>query len=124
MSTSSVYNKSSRYVHGGVTEVGELGLEWWERQNIPTADTDTIFTVDSFHANRLDLISSAFYGEPRWWWVIAQINNILDPQQEVIEGLVISIPTRERLMMILDGKTGGFYSTREKNINIISPVIV
>lgn len=121
---SSVNNKSSRYVHGGNTEVGQLGLEWWERRIIPTDESDLLFTVDSFHSNRLDLIATIFYGEPRWWWIIAQMNNILDPQQEVYEGRQLAIPSKDRLMMLLNGRTGGFQSTREKNLNIISPVIV
>lgn len=122
--TNSVFNKSSRYVHGGKTEVGELGLEWWEKRNLSVDSTDTSFVVDTFHANRLDLIASIFYGEPRWWWVLAQINNILDPMQEVVEGRILFIPTRERLMVLLNGKVGGTNSTRIKNLNIISPVIV
>ena len=60
MVKSSIFNKSSRYVHGGRTEVGEVGLEWWERRNITTDASDLLFTVDKFHANRLDLISNIF----------------------------------------------------------------
>ena len=114
----------SRYVHGGNTETGELGTEWWDRRLIPTDPSDVIYVVDSFHASRLDLIASAFYNEPRYWWVIAQCNNILDPVTEVFEGRRLSIPSPDRLMIILNGKTGGYKSTREKNINIISPIIV
>jgi len=124
MPANSVSNKASRYVHGGNTEIGEIGLEWWDRRIIPTDESDTIFTVDNFHTNRLDLISTIFYGEPRWWWVIAQMNNILDPNQEVYSGRQLAIPSKDRLMLILNGKTGGFKSTRKKNFNIISPVIV
>ena len=43
-----------------------------------TDSSDTFLTVDAFHSNRLDLIATAVYGEPRWWWILAQINNILD----------------------------------------------
>jgi hypothetical protein len=124
MAASSVFNKLSRYVHGGDTEVGEIGLEWWDRRSIPTDPSDSIFIVTAFHAKRLDLIASAFYNEPRYWWVIAQVNNILDPQTEVYEGRKLAIPSADRLMIILNGNTGGYTSTREKNVNIISPVIV
>lgn len=124
MASNSVYNKLSRYVHGGNTEIGDLGLEWWDRRNIPTDPTDHLFTVDYFHAGRLDLIATIFYGEPRWWWIIAQVNNILDIQQEVFEGRQLAVPAKDRLMIIMNGKTGGFTSTREKNFSIISPVIV
>lgn len=124
MNKSSVYNKTSRYVHGGSTEVGELGIEWWERRNFKTDPTDTIFTVDNFHSNRLDLIANIFYGEPRYWWIIAQVNNILDPQQEVYPGRILSIPSKDRLMLLLNGKVGGFNSERQQDLNIIAPVIV
>ena len=121
---SSVFNKLSRYVHGGSTEVGEIGLEWWERRVIPTNSTDILFTVDKFHENRLDLIANVFYGQPKYWWIIAQVNNILDPNVEVIEGRQLAIPSKDRLMILMNGRVGGQPSSREKNLNIISPVIV
>ncbi len=124
MTISSVYSKTSRFVHGGATEVGELGVEWWERRNIKPDQSDNVFTVDEFHKNRLDLISNIFYGEPRYWWIIAQVNNILDPQFEVIPGRILFIPTKDRLMILLNGRVGGFNSEREKDLTIISPVIV
>ena len=124
MSASSVFNKMSRYVHGGKTEVGEVGLEWWERRKIPTDSTDLMFTVDKFHSNRLDLIANIFYGEPRYWWIIAQANNILDPNAEVTEGRMLAIPTKDRIMILMNGRVGGSTTSREKNLNIISPVIV
>ena len=29
--------------------------------------------------DRLDIISTSFYGTPKYWWVIAMANNIIDP---------------------------------------------
>jgi hypothetical protein len=124
MTTNSVYNPSSRYVHGGVTEVGSVGLEWWERRKLVVDPTDYVFTVDYFHAGRLDLIATLFFGEPRYWWVIGQINNILDPLAEVVAGRVLYIPNQDRLFLILTGKQGGINSERQKDIRIISPIIL
>lgn len=124
MPNSSVYNNMSRYVHGGDTEVGEIGIEWWDKRKIPTASSDIIFTVDAFHKGRLDLIANIFFNEPRYWWVIAQMNNILDPVAEIFEGRQLVIPSKDRLLILLNGKMGGFPSERTKNLSIIAPVIV
>jgi len=63
---------------------------------IPDA-TDTIFTVTQASESRFDLISDAFYGTPHLWWVIARVNNILDPLLGVAAGTTLRIPTRERM---------------------------
>lgn len=122
--SSSLFNKSSRYVHGGNTEKGELGVEWWERFNFGSDESDDKVIIDAFHKGRLDLIANAFYGEPRYWWILAQINNILDPHTEVSEGRIIFVPKKERLLLLLNGRVGGSNSTREKNSNVISPIVI
>ena len=70
------------------------------------------------------MIASLFYDQPQYWWFLGQINNILDPVTEVVEGLRLYIPTKDRLFLMLTGKQGGINSTREKNIFIISPLVL
>lgn len=120
--TNSLYNKYSRYVAGGVTERANDMIEWWERFNFPRDPSDIVYTVENFYSQRLDLISSVFYQEPRYWWFIAQYNNILDPFTEVTAGRVLLIPTPSRLTLMLGNKQGGIDSTREA-VNVISPII-
>jgi hypothetical protein len=120
--TNSLYNKYSRYVGGGTTEVANNMIEWWERGIMPRDSTDIVYTVENFYAGRPDLISNAFYNEPRYGWVICQYNNIIDPFGEIVAGRILLIPTMARLPLLLLTKQGGVNSTREQ-VNLISPII-
>lgn len=123
MSTLSLQTKSSRYVAGGVSETGDVGVEWWERGVISQDVSDIIYTVEKIYEGRIDLLSSAFFNNSAYWWVIAQLNNIIDPMTEIIEGRVLVIPTTERLTFILGNNMGGKPSSRTP-INLISPIIM
>lgn len=113
MEKNSVFVKHSRYVSGGVTEVNSTALEWWDRNTFSTSPDDRNYVVERQFQGRLDLISDLFLGEPRYWWVIAMHNNIIDPYTEVVEGVVLYIPTPERVQSLISGKLGGVASTRE-----------
>lgn len=120
--TNSLLNKYSRYVAGGDTETLNGYLEWWERYTFKTDPSDIVYTVENFYENRPDLISSVFYGEPRYWWFIAQYNKILDPYSEITAGRILLIPSPDRLATMLGTKKGGSLSTKE-SVNLISPII-
>lgn len=115
---------TSRYVHGGVTEVGQRALEWWERNTFPNDSSDFQYAVENFYEGALHRLSAAVYGNPRYQWLIAQYNNIIDPFTEVTPGRVLFLPTKERLNLMLNGKVGGIPSTREGDPRVISPVVV
>lgn len=100
-SPSSLDNKYSRYVQGGTTETNKIGLDWWERRTLPKDPSDIIYYVENIYANRIDLLSSIFYGDSRYWWVIAQINDILDPHSEISPGRMLVIPTKDRVFSSL-----------------------
>jgi hypothetical protein len=118
----SLQNKNSRYVAGGLTETANGFIEWWERANFKRDESDIIYVVENFYENRLDLISAVFYGQSRYWWLLAQYNNILDPFSEVEAGRVLFIPTPDRVQMMTDTRKGGVPSTRIP-IKLISPII-
>lgn len=120
--TNSLYNKFSRYVAGGVTERTGNFLEWFEPAVFPKDASDQVYAVENIYENRLDLISAIFYNEPRYWWVIAQYNNIIDPFSEVTAGRMLLIPTANRLQGMLLHNRGGIDSTKEAQ-NLISPII-
>ena len=117
-----LHNKYSRYVAGGVTERGSTAVEWWERYNFLKDPSDQVYTVENFYEGRLDLIAAVFYNESRWWWFIAQYNNILDPFSEIVAGRVLLIPTQTRLNLMIGKIQGGVPSTRE-DVSVISPII-
>jgi hypothetical protein len=118
-----LYDKYSRYVAGGVSETANGFIEWWERSIFPSDSSDIVYTIENFYEGRMDLIASAFYDEPRFWWVIAQYNNILDPFGETTAGRVILIPTKDRLFQMLSSKKGGVPSTKQA-VNTISPLVI
>lgn len=119
----SVFNRYSRLVHGGITEVGNNRLEWHDRVVFPTDETDIVYAIERQFSGRPDMIASLFYNEPRYWWVIAQHNNILDPFSEMVTGRLISIPTKERLATMLTGSQGGMNSRRE-TVPLVPPIII
>jgi hypothetical protein len=123
MTTSSALVKTGRYVQGGLTEVGKLGLEWWDRYSFELDETDQIFTVSNSYVNRIDLIADTFYGEPRFWWIIAQYNNILDPWAEITIGRQLRLPTLNRLQLLFNKKTGGIKSSRTPE-SVLPPIVL
>lgn len=118
----SVYRPTSRYVAGGTTETNKLALEWWDRNYLDLDSTDKVYVVEAKFAGRLDLIAASFLGNPHHWWVIAMLNNILDPHSEIIEGTILYIPTTDRVNSLMSGQTGGVDSTREVPISIL-PIV-
>ena len=121
--SNSLYNKFSRYVAGGTAETANSKIEWWERNQLSSSNSDIVYTVENFYEGRLDLIASVFYNEPRYWWVIAQYNNVLNPFTEIIAGRILLIPSKDRLSLMLSSKPGGIDSTREP-VNTISPIVI
>lgn len=53
----------------------------------------TLFTVPQIFLGRLDLVSYAAYGIPDYWWLIAQVNDIMDPFSDMYTGQVLKIPS-------------------------------
>ena len=121
--TNSVNRRMSRFNAGGVTEVAQNRLEWWERSTFSPDANDRIYQVEMKFQGRIDLIAALFLGESRYWWIIAQYNSILDPYSEISEGKILYIPSSERVSAILGGTTtGGVPSTREVRPSIL-PIV-
>lgn len=114
--------RNSRYVSGGATEVNVRAIEWWERIQFTSNQDDSTYIVEKKFVGRLDLITTLFLGEPRYWWIVAQYNNILDPYDEITEGRILYIPSIDQVKLILVGKVGGVESTREVPLSIL-PVV-
>ncbi len=114
--------RSSRYVSGGTTEVNSRALEWWERKVLAINDDDSSYVVEKRFEGRLDLIAALYLNEPRYWWIVAQYNNVLDPVAEITEGVILYIPTIDRVKTMLSGTLGGVVSTREVPLSIF-PIV-
>jgi hypothetical protein len=59
--------------------------------------SDIVYNVPVGGLHRLDLISQTFYGVPDLWWVIARVNNVLDPLVGPDMNTKIRIPVKARL---------------------------
>lgn len=57
--------------------------------------TDDLVTIKL--DTRLTSISYKFYGTPALWWVIARVNNVIDPILGVEPNSTIRVPTKARL---------------------------
>ena len=61
--------------------------------------TDQDYTVPPKFANRPDLLAFELYNNPNLWWVFQLLNmdKLVDPQNDLVEGLVIRIATADRV---------------------------
>lgn len=82
------------------TPVYEVGSDVVFGQMVPAVvpnDSDIIYVVPPAGEYRLDLISTQFYGVPDLWWILAIVNNVIDPVVAVPAGTSIRVPARDRL---------------------------
>lgn len=61
-------------------------------------DSDRIWTIEAGYENRMDLISTKFYGTSKYDWILEQINNIKDPIKDVSLGKKLIIPEKTRII--------------------------
>lgn len=66
-------------------------------ENEEAAD-DQYFVVTSEFVNRLDKVASKYYNNPKYWWVIANINNIGNPFDLPV-GTLLRITSLNKLIM-------------------------
>lgn len=107
---SSVWSqKNGRYVLGGTTEVSAQGLGWWEKREVLPDPSDIVYALEEKYVGRPDLLAYSFYGDSQLWWVIPQYNSILDPDEELILGKLLLIPSFEKINTTYraDNKAGG-----------------
>lgn len=103
----STENRNSRYVQGGLTDIYNNRLGWWEKRKIKEQDDDFLLAVLEHEAGRPDLISQRVYGKAIYAWLVLQYNNIVDPETELVSGAVIRMPTQTRLVLDIITKPEG-----------------
>lgn len=86
-----MYSQTPVYDVNGVIVFGLM-------QDVIVPDpSDNLFPMPSEASNRLDLLSQEFYGTPSLWWLLARVNNIVDPLVGAPTGTLLRIPTKARL---------------------------
>ena len=58
--------------------------------SFPKQPTDLY--IISRELDRLDLLSNEFYEDPRFWWVLAQVNNLGKGTLDIRPGIQLRIP--------------------------------
>jgi len=96
---SSLDNKNCRMVQGGTTDVVGNFLGWWEKREIPRDDvTDVQFIITADYAFRADKISYKLYGRDDYDWLVLEYNNIVDVNEELGVGVILTLPSYDRAM--------------------------
>src|SRR3954471_12354563 len=99
----SSFTTNGRYVSGGTVEVSDWGsLEWWEKKSMTKDTTDLVYVVEKKFSGRPDLIAYAFYNDTisnavALGWFVCQYNAILDPFEELVDGVILRLPHPKRL---------------------------
>jgi len=76
------YKNASRYKNLRTIQddkSGKIYHESWYQKFVDKSADDQYFIVTKLEENRLDMISTYYYDTPRYWWVIALANYLLDP---------------------------------------------
>lgn len=105
--TSSAQKRNSRYTQGGTIFTYPRRLGWWERRNIQQRDDDLFVTVTNRQARRPDLIASDYYRNSDLMWLVLQYNNIVDVNEELLEGAEIRLPAPQRVLLSITTNTVG-----------------
>ena len=92
-----VYSGLKAEIDGVAEPVVAFGLMF---DAVVADDSDELFAVPVWLANRLDLISNQFYGTKNLWWVVSMVNNQLDPLVGFVPGDLIRIPQKSRLAVL------------------------
>jgi len=87
----------SMFAETPIYEVGGEIVLGLMRDVVVPDNSDVLYNVPPGGTHRLDLISNEHYGTPHLWWVIARVNNLIDPLVGVVSGAIIRVPTRARL---------------------------
>jgi hypothetical protein len=96
--TRNIYRDNDIYFDTTILEREFLG--YYVDRSIGFADDDNYVRLESRHTNRLDVLSFDLYGTPKLGWVIMRLNmdTIKDPIRDVKEGLVLRVPTNDRIL--------------------------
>ena len=97
--------RNSRYSQGGTVDVDGNRLGWWERIVFQKSPLDVTLTITKKYARRPDLLAIDMYGKANLQWFVLQFNNISDINEDFIEGKVITLPTKSRLIGEMLGKS-------------------
>jgi hypothetical protein len=80
---------------------GKIFWGLWQPPEIQMDGDEEVIVVDDAHAGGLGLYAHEYYGDPELFWVIAHVNKIDYPPEDVVKGLQIVIPKKENVLAAL-----------------------
>ena len=93
--------REGRYLQGGDVDSTAKTIDWWESVNFPKSPSDIPITITPKYTGKPWLLAYDAYGKSWLGWFILQYNNIVDDNEEFIEGKEILLPTAQRLFQEL-----------------------
>ena len=85
-------------------EKGKRNMTWTMKVDLSNTkgliETEWMIDHDKY-INRPDVISHKFYGNSKYWWIIAERNGITDPFHGFYKGRVLFIPDLNHIRKIL-----------------------
>lgn len=90
----------SRYKDTTVTQnasSGKLMFEMWERpKELDSMARNALrHIVKGYEVGCLDLLAYNYYKNEKLWWVIAGVNNLINPFRDMFPGQVLYVPRPE-----------------------------
>lgn len=93
----------SRYT-GGIVTTSRVNKEFLVLRSplaLEKADDDIFIAITQQVVQRPDLLSTSVYGTPDLWWVIYEFNKIYDPLFGLSAGMILRVPTLDRVLAAL-----------------------
>jgi hypothetical protein len=93
----SLLKRGSRLLQGGETSIDGNKLGWWEKKFFPDDTTDGTFIITKNYEYKPAYLAEIVYGRSDLEWVILQYNGIVDVAEEFKQGLLIKLPSPQRI---------------------------
>jgi hypothetical protein len=86
------YNRATFFKPEILDGIPELDLSEGKFSLFETKAQVRMYQLDSYEAFRPDIISYRIYNTTSYWWILMKYNNIIDPLEELVPGLILKVP--------------------------------
>ena len=95
----------------GVTQIDLLSSLFKDFKNFMKTRFVKIYVIDEDTENKADLISFKIYGIHEYWWLICDLNNIVDPLTDLTRGKQLAIPNITDINLYIQNKQSNNFGT-------------